>query len=69
MLKCIEKGKEAGIVKTVLRKHTFGFTLPSLKTYPKAAVMNTRSTKEKGIHPHKYSRLIFFSILKSNRPF
>lgn len=45
MLKGIEKGKEAGIVKTVLRKHTFGSTLPSLKTYPKAAVMNTRSTR------------------------
>ena len=69
MLKCmlLEKGKKAGTVITVLRKHTFGFTLPSLKTDPKASVINTRSTKEeRGIDPHKYSQLIFFSILKIN---
>ena len=67
ILKCTEKGKEARIVKTISRKHTFGSTMPNLKTYPKATVMNTvwgskeidtRSAeegRERGIDPHKYS--------------
>lgn len=41
------KRQKAGIVITVLRKHTFGFTLPSLKTDPKAAVMNTDQLKKR----------------------
>lgn len=41
ILKFIEKGKKARIIKTILEKHTVGSTLPNFKTFSKVAVMST----------------------------